>query len=91
MTGIIALAAHDFLIAYMNYSHVSINLPLFLIPFLSILLCERSLYLGESLFNFVLMEINPRLVSRNGVASQTAYHSPTTLFDRFGAASIRTR
>ena len=91
VTSIIALAALDVLIAYMNYSHVSINLTWFLVPFLSILLCERSLYLGASLFNFVLMACTTWHVSRIDFASQTVYQTPASyFFDRFGGLTIET-
>ncbi|MCR5235660.1 MAG: hypothetical protein K6E34_00485 [Lachnospiraceae bacterium] len=45
-TCLFALTALDALILYMSYSHVSIYLTWFLVPLLSLLFCDRYIYIS---------------------------------------------
>ena len=54
-TCVFALTALDALIVYMDYSHVSIYLTWFLVPLLSILFCDRSLYYFAFIMNYILI------------------------------------
>ena len=50
-----ALISLSILISYMSYYHVSIYLTWFLVPLLSLLFCDKHLYLFAFFFNYVLM------------------------------------
>lgn len=54
-TCVFALTTLDLLIAYMSYSHVSIYLTWFLVPMLSLLFCEKYLFLYTVILNYALM------------------------------------
>ncbi len=54
-TCVFALTALDLLIVYMSYAHVSIYLTWFLVPMLSLLFCDRAIYIYAALLNYVMM------------------------------------
>jgi len=62
-TCVFALTALDALIVYMDYSHVSIYLTWFLVPLLSILFCDRSLYYFAFIMNYILIVCSTYLTS----------------------------
>jgi len=53
--GILALAGTDLLLGYMYVSHISLRLTFFLVPLLSLLFCNRKIYIGSCLFNYLVM------------------------------------
>ena len=55
LTSVFALVALDALIVFMALGNVSIHLAWFLVPLLSILFCDRRLYLFALIANFLFM------------------------------------
>ena len=53
----LALVAVEALLCYMNASHISIRLTWFIVPFLSLLLCDMRVYVGVSVFNYLIMAL----------------------------------
>ena len=57
LTSVFALTALDFLVVYMMLGHVSITLTWFLVPLLSILFCDRRLYLYALISNYLFVVV----------------------------------
>ncbi|MBQ9004351.1 MAG: GGDEF domain-containing protein [Eggerthellaceae bacterium] len=55
LTSVFALTALDFLVVYMAFGHVNIALTWFLVPLLSILFCDRRLYLYALISNYLFV------------------------------------
>ena len=90
VTCIFALTAVDTLLAYMAVSHVSIYLTWFLVPLLSLLFCDFSIFGYAAILNVILMVIAtvmtaPYYVMRTDYADTIAY-----LADRLGGYAIET-
>ena len=90
VTGIFALTAVDILLAYMSISHVSIYLTWFIVPLLSLLFCDFSIFGYAAITNVILMVIAtvqtaPYYVMRTDYADTGAY-----LADRLGGYAIET-
>ena len=55
VTCIFALVSVNILLVYMSYSHVSIYLTWFLVPLLSLLFCQISIFIFSVIVNYILM------------------------------------
>ncbi len=53
--GLFVLTALDALLLFMAYSGITIHITWFLVPFLSILFCERFIYLYAVIVNYIFM------------------------------------
>ena len=88
-TCLFALTALDVLIVYMACSHVSIYLTWFLVPLLSILFCDRSIYFYAMILNYILMVSATWATSPYEAALQSEYDSSVAFFaDRIGGFTI---
>lgn len=56
--GLLALAGTDLLLGYMYISHISLGLTWFLVPLLSLLFCNRRIYVWTSLCNYLVMGVS---------------------------------
>ena len=73
--GMLALAGVEILLCYMNASHISIRLTWYLIPLLSLLFCDRKVYTGISLMNFLVMGIGTWLEAPHYAEIRTDFTS----------------
>ncbi len=80
ITGTLALVAVDCLLCYMNAAHISIRLTWFLVPLLSLLFCDTRLYLGVSVFNYLIMALGIWLEAGHYAAIRTDFASPLAGF-----------
>lgn len=88
-TCLFALTALDVLIVYMACSHVSIYLTWFLVPLLSILFCDRSIYFYAMILNYILMVSATWAISPYEAALQSEYETSVAFFaDRIGGFTI---
>ncbi len=78
--GILALVAVDLLLGYMNASHISIRLTWVLVPILSLLLCERRVYIGISILNYLVMGVATWLESGYYAGIRADFTSPLAGF-----------
>ncbi len=91
LTSILALAALDFLIAFMSYSHVVIHLTWFFVPLLSILLCEIPVFVGVSIGNAVVMTVATWFVTAYELTLRNDFTSHSAFFlSRVGGYFIET-
>lgn len=74
--SLLALVAADCLLCYMNLSHVSVRLTWFVVPFLSLLLCDMRIYLGASVMNYVVMGVGTWLEAGHYAAIRTDFETP---------------
>ena len=74
--GVFALAAVDILLCYMNASHISIRLTWCLVPFLSLLFSESNVYIGTSVFNYLIMALSTWLEAPHYASIRTDFSSP---------------
>lgn len=79
-TSIFVLAALDLVIAFMAVSHVEVRLTWFLIPFLSIMLCEMPIYICVSMGNFMIMSVAAWFVTNHEIAFRNDFDSHTEYF-----------
>ena len=90
-TSVFALAGLDLLLVFMTLNHVSIYLTWFLVPLLSLLFCDLSIFIFSSVFNYILMIAATWFYSgyvalkREDVVSGTAY-----FFNTAGGFTIET-
>ncbi len=63
ITCLFALTSLNLLIVYMAYSHISIYLTWFLVPLLSLLFCDKLLYIYAIVLNYILMVITTWLTA----------------------------
>ena len=88
-TCLFSLTALSFLILYMSYSHVSIYLTWFLVPLLSLLFCDRFIFLHASILNYVLMGIAAFLTAPYYYALRGDYSNAAAAFaDRMSGFTI---
>ena len=80
ITGLFALFALDILLVHMNVGHVAINLTWFLVPILSILFCDKRLYLISYAVNIVMMTVATWLISVYEYPLRSGYDSAIAFF-----------
>ncbi|MBQ3921111.1 MAG: GGDEF domain-containing protein, partial [Firmicutes bacterium] len=91
LTGVFALTALNVLIAYMVYAHVSIHLTWFLVPMLSILFCDISMYFYGLLINYAIMYLTVWLTSPYGASLRIDHADAAAYFaDTIGGYTIET-
>ncbi|MBP5280757.1 MAG: hypothetical protein J6Z03_09760, partial [Erysipelotrichaceae bacterium] len=73
--GVLALIGVDFLLLYMTLSHVSIRLTWFMVPTLSLLLCNTRIYVYTSIFNYLIMGLATWLESSHYVEIRADFNS----------------
>jgi len=90
-TSFFALIAVDALLVYMSASYVSIMLTWFLVPLLSIMLCDRYIYLSTVLINYLFMLLATWLTAPH-YAAQHADNTRAAVyfFNRMGGFTIET-
>ncbi len=79
-TGIFALTVLNFLLVYMSYSHISIRITWFLVPLLSLLLCDKYIYFSSVILNFILMTITTWISAPYFVSLRADYDKPIQYF-----------
>ncbi len=90
-TSFFALIALDCLLVYMAYNHVSINLTWFLVPLLSILLCDIKVYAIALFINYILMLIATYLTTPYNIYPYGQYDTfAKTFANRLGGYTIET-
>ncbi len=91
LTCLFALTALDILIVYMSYSHVSIHLTWFLVPFLSLLFCDKYIYFYAVILNYILMFITSYLTAPYYLSIRSDYDNiPAYLADVMSGFTIET-
>jgi len=79
-TCVFALTALNILIVYMAYSHVSIFLTWFLVPLLSLLFCDKYLYIYAAVLNYILMFITTWITSPYEASFRSEYKDAMAYF-----------
>ena len=88
-TSVFALVALNLLLVYMFCSHVSIYLTWFLIPLLSLMFCDKKIYIFAIASNYIFMMIATWLAAPYYAAMQSRYATPLAFFvDRAGGFTI---
>ena len=72
----VALVAVDFLLCYMNASHISIRLTWFLVPLLSLLLCDLRVYIGISVLNYLAIGVGTWLEAAHYADIRMDFETP---------------
>ncbi len=90
-TSFFALIAVDLLLVYMAINYVSIYITWFLVPLLSIMLCDRYLYLSAVLMNYLFMLASTWVTA----PYYASFHVDSTraavyFFNRMGGFTIET-
>lgn len=89
ITSFFALASLNLLIVYMANAHLGIYLTYCLVPTLSLLFCDRKIFLCASGFNYVAMGIGAFMVSPFFSSHSTLYPEATAWFiNIFGGYTI---
>ena len=78
--SILVLVAMDILVYYMNILHISIRLTWFVVPLLSLLLCDSRVYIGVSVLNFLLMALSTWLEAPHYAAIRLDFETPLAGF-----------
>ncbi len=78
--SLLALVAMDILLCYMNVSHISIRLTWFLVPLLSLLLCDSRIFIGMSVLNYLVMAFGIWLEAAHYAAIRTDFATPLAGF-----------
>ena len=90
-TGQFALLALNLLLVFMAYHGVSIYLTWFLVPLLSLLYCDRTVYLTAVVFNYIMSGVATYLISPTYDNLMTNFDTPFQYFlDRFGGFTVET-
>ena len=88
-TGVFALTVLNFLLVYMSYSHINIRITWFLVPLLSLLLCDKYVYFYAVILNFILMTITTWISAPYFVGLRSDYDKPISYFvDIMGGYTI---
>ncbi|MCR4791958.1 MAG: diguanylate cyclase [Lachnospiraceae bacterium] len=88
-TCLFALVSLNVIIAYMSYFHVSIYLTWFLVPLLSLLFCDRSIYFFAMILNYILMFGTTFIIASYEASMNTEYDDSIAFFaDRIGGFTI---
>ncbi|WP_026835315.1 sensor domain-containing diguanylate cyclase [Eubacterium xylanophilum] len=89
LTSLFALIAMDTLLVYMTLNHVSIYLTWFLVPLLSIVLCDKNIYIFAVVFNYILMFATTWQISGYEASFRKEYSKPLEYFlDTIGGFTI---
>ncbi len=80
LTGMIALFAVDCLLVYMSYTNIGIYLAWMLVPLMSLMFCDRRLFLSASAVNFVCMAIAQWLAAPYYVSVRSDYATVKSYF-----------
>ncbi|MBR1861454.1 MAG: GGDEF domain-containing protein [Lachnospiraceae bacterium] len=80
VTCIFALTSLDMLLMFMSYNHVKINLTWFLVPLLSILFCDKALFLYAIIMNSIGMVVSTWLCSGYYANLVNSYEKATEYF-----------
>lgn len=80
ITGLIALFAVDALLVYMNYTHIGIYLAWVVVPLLSLMFCDRRIFIGASVINFCCILLSLWLVAPYYSALRTDYPTAMSFF-----------
>lgn len=80
LPSIIALVAIELLLMRMELSYINIHITWFFVPILSIMLCNRKVYLATLAFNYIIMDIAVWLVSPHYASVNTNYNTATSYF-----------
>ena len=78
--GIVALVAMEFLLCFMNDSHISIRITWFLVPLLSLLFCDGRAYIGASILNYVMMGVSTWIGSSHYAGIREDFATPLSAF-----------
>jgi len=78
--GFIAFFVMELLLIRMAYSHIHIHITWFLVPLLSILFCEKRVFIIASLTNFISMTISTYLISPYNASINSYYDTPHSFF-----------
>lgn len=78
--GFVALVAVNLLLGYMNISHISIRLTWVLVPLLSLLFCDRRVFIGTSALNYVIMGLATWFESTHYADVRTDFSTPLAGF-----------
>ena len=90
-TSIYALSALDGLIVFMACSHVKIHLTWFLVPLLSLLFCDRFIFIYSVVLNYILMFAATWFSSAYYAGLRSDYSSANEYFtDIIGGLTIET-
>ena len=91
ITSVFALLALDGLLLYMDYSHVAIYLTWFLVPMLSILFCERIIFIFALIINYMFMLISTWISSPYNAEMSDKHQTAFSYFlDEMGGFTIET-
>ena len=88
-TCVFVLAGLNLVLLYMSCSHVSIYITWFLVPLLSLLFCDKYIYIYAVIQNFILMGIAEWINAPYKAALNTNYASASDYFlDRISGFTI---
>ncbi len=91
VTSIAALLSLNILLVYMACSHVSIFLTWFLVPLLSLLFCDRRIYIFALVVNYAMMFMSTWLVSPHYAGLRADADTAFAYFvNTFGGFTIET-
>lgn len=91
VTGFIALIALNVLLVVMAFNHVYINLTWFLVPLLSLLFVDKSIYLVSLAMNYIFMVIATWMIAPYAYELRVDYNSPIQYFANYiGGYTIET-
>lgn len=78
ITSIFALAVMDFLLVYLVRNHVGITLCYFMVPFVSLLFCDKRTYYISSIINYFVMILGVYVAST--YATECTVHSDQMIY-----------
>ncbi|MCR4618840.1 MAG: GGDEF domain-containing protein [Lachnospiraceae bacterium] len=91
VNSFLALLALDVLLVGMSYNHVYINITWFLVPLLSLLFVDKSVYVFSLISNYILMVVSTWLISPYGDQLRLDYDVPMQYFANYiGGYTIET-
>lgn len=79
-TSFFAIIVMDVLLLYMRYSHISINLAWFLLPFISLLFCDVRIYIATLAINYFMMTASCWISASYLNEVRTDYDTPFAYF-----------
>ena len=89
--GLFALVVMDILLVYMTISHVAINLTWFWVPLVSLLYCDRMIFIFTVTMNYLLMGVSSYLTANYFAALRSDYETPFQYFlNAIGGLTIET-
>ena len=91
VTSIFALLVLDGLLVYMDYYHIAIYLTWFLVPVLSILFCERIIFIFALIVNYIFMLISTWLSAPHEATLDKLHMTSFSYFtEKIGGFTIET-